>query len=564
MTNRRIDRSKLPINTRDYWQERMKKHFQGRLRSQRPQYKSSVSERVQDESHDEPYDTSPAQYAEQRVEEQMQQAYRKTSQQTHQAVRYVSDKLHTQKKQRENHPSAASSHATNRRAGSTERGKVQANYARSKRTVKTKPTGVGRKAHQTQATAQTTAQAAQTTKRNLQYIANLTKKAAKATWKVVKEAAKAIGAGISKLWQIIVAGGWVSVVIIVVILIVVVVLCSPIGILYSNETAEDKPMTQAISDINKEFYDNIQFVIDSYAQVGDYDSFQIVYEGDTDGDSLVINNWIDVLGIYAVLMTMDEQNATDVITVTPDKVETLRDIFNEMNKVEYDPVTETTQTEIIVGEGEDAHVEIIEHTTLTLHITLTGMNYMEAADWYWFTADERAMLNDLMSPEFVPLFANLLGTDPYGGVSVNGILQSLPPNTHGSVVVQAALTKVGSKYVWGAHGPDQFDCSGFVYWCLKESGYANAGSLYTSAAGQAEYCYNRGWLINQSDLQPGDLVFWQNASCTKGDRWNEIHHTGIYIGDGRVIEASSSKGCVVIRNIWSSASYPLVYCARLM
>lgn len=53
-------------------------------------------------------------------------------------------------------------------------------------------------------------------------------------------------------------------------------------------------------------------------------------------------------------------------------------------------------------------------------------------------------------------------------------------------------------------------------------------------------------MISQSDLQPGDLVFWQNATCTKGDRWNEIHHTGIYIGEGKVIEGSLSKGCVVI------------------
>lgn len=286
------------------------------------------------------------------------------------------------------------------------------------------------------------------------------------------------------------------------------------------------------------------------------------YEGDTDGDSLVINNWIDVLGIYAVLMTMDEQNATDVVTVTPDKIEALRGIFREMNEVEYEIETEVTQTEVIVGEGEEAHVEVIEQVALTLRITLTSMNYMEAADWYWFTADERTMLNDLMSPEFVPLLAALIGTDPYGGVSVNGILQSLPANTYGSAIVQAALTKVGSKYVWGANGPDQFDCSGFVYWCLRESGYSNAGALHTSAAGQAEYCFNRGWLISQSDLQPGDIVFWQNATCTKGDRWNEIHHTGIYIGEGKVIEASSSKGCVIIRNLWSSAGYPLVLCGR--
>ena len=94
-------------------------------------------------------------------------------------------------------------------------------------------------------------------------------------------------------------------------------------------------------------------------------------------------------------------------------------------------------------------------------------------------------------------------------------------------------------------------------------GISSADALRTSAAGQAQYCVERGWTISCDQLQPGDLIFWQNAACTKGDRWNEIHHTGIYIGDGKVIEASSSKGCVVIRNIWSSQSYPIAYLARI-
>ena len=200
---------------------------------------------------------------------------------------------------------------------------------------------------------------------------------------------------------------------------------------------------------------------------------------------------------------------------------------------------------------------------MTLRITLTSLNYTESVDRYWFTAEEHVLLDELMGPEFVPLFANLLGTDPYGGILPNTILQSLPPNEKGSAIVQAALTKVGCKYVWGAKGPNQFDCSGFIYWCLREAGVPSANSICTSAAGQAQYCYNRGWVISQSDLLPGDLVFWQNATCTKGDRWNEIHHAGIYIGEGKVIEGSLSKGCVVIRMMWSTELYPIMLFCRI-
>ena len=348
-------------------------------------------------------------------------------------------------------------------------------------------------------------------------------------------------------------------VILIVLLIVVAVLCSPIGIFYANETAEGQPMTEAIASINTAFYEEIWRQIDYVREVSTYDSFQVVYDGDLDGDSLVVNNWIDVLGVYAVLMTMDEQQATDVVTVTPDKIDALRRIFSEMNAVGYATETQTTQTEVEIN----GKTQVIEHINLTLHIYLTSLSYLQAADLYWFTAEERAMLHDLMRPEFVTLFANLLGTDPYGGTAPSVILNNLPANAKGSAIVQAALTKVGCKYVWGSRGPDTFDCSGFVYWCLKQAGISSADALRTSAAGQAQYCVERGWTISRDQLQPGDLIFWQNAACTKGDRWDEIHHTGIYIGDGKAIEASSSKGCVVIRNIWSSQSYPIAYLARI-
>ncbi len=90
----------------------------------------------------------------------------------------------------------------------------------------------------------------------------------------------------------------------------------------------------------------------------------------------MVNNWIDVLGVYAVLMTMDEQQATDVVTVTPDKIDALRRIFSEMNAVEYATETQTTQTEVEIN----GKTQVIEHINLTLHIYLTSLSYLQAAD----------------------------------------------------------------------------------------------------------------------------------------------------------------------------------------
>ena len=237
------------------------------------------------------------------------------------------------------------------------------------------------------------------------------------------------------------------------------------------------------------------------------------------------------LRIEGVLVTMmDEQQATDVVTVTPDKIDALRRIFSEMNAVEYATETQTTQTEVEIN----GKTQVIEHINLTLHIYLTSLSYLQAADLYWFTAEERAMLHDLMRPEFVALFANLLGTDPYGGTAPSVILNNLPANAKGSAIVQAALTKVGCKYVWGSRGPDTFDCSGFVYWCLNQVGVKQ--SYMTSYGWKATTKYPI--VTSMGDLEKGDVISYEG-------------HVGIYIGGNQMIDASSSEGKVRITNIYS-------------
>lgn len=141
-------------------------------------------------------------------------------------------------------------------------------------------------------------------------------------------------------------------------------------------------------------------------------------------------------------------------------------------------------------------------------------------------------------------------------------LQNTGDNIKRTEVVKAALTKVGAPYVWGAKGDTKFDCSGLVYWSIAQVNSSLGSKMYTSAAGQAKWCSDNGYTVGRSELQPGDLVFWQNLGCPGCSRWNEVHHTGIYIGNGKVVEASSSNGRVIVRELWSSAIYPLYMFAR--
>jgi cell wall-associated NlpC family hydrolase len=101
----------------------------------------------------------------------------------------------------------------------------------------------------------------------------------------------------------------------------------------------------------------------------------------------------------------------------------------------------------------------------------------------------------------------------------------------GGPAVAYAKAQVGKSYVWGAAGPDSFDCSGLTMAAWQQAGVSlphNSGAQY--AAGQK---------ISESELRPGDLVFY----------YSPISHVGIYIGDGQVVNALNPGSGVQISGL---------------
>ncbi|OBG68294.1 peptidoglycan hydrolase RipC [Mycobacterium sp. E735] len=90
-----------------------------------------------------------------------------------------------------------------------------------------------------------------------------------------------------------------------------------------------------------------------------------------------------------------------------------------------------------------------------------------------------------------------------------------------ATVVQAALTQVGSPYVWGGAAPGGFDCSGLVMWAFQQAGISLPHSSQAQATG--------GQPVALSDLQPGDVITF----------YNDASHSGLYVGDGMVIHSST-------------------------
>lgn len=127
--------------------------------------------------------------------------------------------------------------------------------------------------------------------------------------------------------------------------------------------------------------------------------------------------------------------------------------------------------------------------------------------------------------------SSIIISNPSGGSNSSGGSSVTPPqnvpttNKYGATVVAAAYSKLGCPYVWGASGPDTFDCSGLVMWC-----YAQAGVYLDHYSGSQK---ESGAVIPVSQAQPGDIL-WKSG------------HVGIYIGNGQYIHAPQTGDVVKI------------------
>ena len=112
-----------------------------------------------------------------------------------------------------------------------------------------------------------------------------------------------------------------------------------------------------------------------------------------------------------------------------------------------------------------------------------------------------------------------------------------PDNASADALIAFALTQLGKPYVRGGKGPSTFDCSGFVYYCLNNVGF-KIRYMTSTTWRSADY----PTITNMNDIQKGDIL------CFNG-------HVGIYMGDGKMVDASSSNGKIVIRSNIFASSY---------
>ena len=373
------------------------------------------------------------------------------------------------------------------------------------------------------------------------------------TAKVAKEAGKkvlrAIAAAVEKLAAAIGAGGAATVSVVVVILLVGMLFASPLGILFAGEdTGTEIKIPDAVATLNGEFTDEIYRIMEDHP----YDELDM-QEG---MEAAMLQNWRNVLAVYAVKVSTDEEHGLDVMTMDEEKLQLLREIFFDANKLEYELTTRTVDGERIT----------------TLHIYAQIKDAMRMADEYSFTDQQREMLEELLKPDYDDIFLSLIGNYqpggmPIGPVDISDIQGTLPDDLdplRESIVLTAYQLLGKVTYFWGGKSlvlgwdsrwgtpttvtapgsgstgkvlPFGLDCSGFVDWTFYN---ATSGAYLPGrgggAASQHGYCTNIAW----SDALPGDLVFYADDS-----------HVGIVcgydsVGNILVIHCSGGQNGVVV------------------
>ena len=389
------------------------------------------------------------------------------------------------------------------------------NKVRSASSIKTKETISAVKSNQpivksskqsVKDTAKVINKSSQIAKETAKQSAKGAKKAARAT----KRAIKAMIESTKALVNAIIAGGWVSVVIIILICLVAALCSSFYGIFFSSETSQSgMNITSVIQQINNEFDDKI----DEIKSSGSFDGVEVIGSR---------SNWKDILSIYAVKTTTDENNPMEVATVDENKKAILSSIFWDMNNISK---SVEIRTETITKESTDEQGNKIEATEQVekkyLVITLTGKTAEDMSATYSLNDTQKKYLAELMSDKNNKLWASLIYN--IGGVSGGSGIDIKDLDFSNETV-----NDTQKKIVAVATNSAKYGISARSGYC--QAWVADVYQAVTGSRGSAHcaLCAADMWAVSSdwSKIPVGAAIYGYSSS--------KYGHVGIYIGNGMV------------------------------
>lgn len=338
----------------------------------------------------------------------------------------------------------------------------------------------------------------------------------------------------------------------VMVLIITLLFNSPFSILLPK-LSEEPGAVEILTEYTEDFRERVE---EELADLGRGDETELIYE-DYEGDGEP-DNMADILMVYMV-----KHGFGDTATVMTDKNKrALKDTFDAMTSLDIAYRTEVREQSY---EEEDFYgnvtikTEEVEIKIKEVRITLlTSEDIIRTGI---FTEEETEILRYLMSPEILENIEGLTGG--YGSPGAGSLTPEEAERLNlggdtGSQAVKNALARLGKPYSQAKRDSgDYYDCSSLTYYSYKEAGVTLSYHGSNTAASQGQLLFDRGCEVDYEDIQPGDLIFY---SFTRNGRYQNISHVAIYAGNGYLVDASSSKGCVVSRPVYSTGK--IVMCGR--
>jgi cell wall-associated NlpC family hydrolase len=327
---------------------------------------------------------------------------------------------------------------------------------------------------------------------------------------------------------------------------------SPFSILLPK-LSEEPGAVEVLAEYTEDFREKVQ---EELADLGSGDETELIYE-DYEGDGEP-DNMADILMVYMV-----KHGFGDTATVMTEKNRrALKDTFDEMTSMSTsyrrEIVEQSYEEEDFYG-NVTIRTEEVEIKIKEVRITLlTSEDIIRTGI---FTEEETEILRYLMSPEVLENIEGLAGG--YGSPGAGSLTPEEAERLNlggdvGSQAVKNALARLGKPYSQAKRDSgDYYDCSSLTYYAYKEAGITLSYQGSNTAASQGQLLSDRGCEVAYEDIQPGDLIFY---SFTRNGRYKNISHVAVYAGNGYLVDASSSKGYVVFRPVYSTGK--IVMCGR--
>ena len=371
----------------------------------------------------------------------------------------------------------------------------------------------------------------------------LAKKSADWVKKIVKEIKKAI----ESLLRIISGASVVLLLILILASLIAAIVASAFGIFFAGDTSaeETRTLQEVVLEINAEF----NAAVENIENTVSHD--EVTKEG-------YQAPWPEVLSVYSVYVTTKTDGATDVVHLTDEHVEILKDIFWQMNTITYttEVVKETIQVPDLDSDGnqkkdKDGNLLYKEETVskTILHISINHLTATEEASKLSFNTEQMAQLNELLDARYASLWSQLL----------KGVGGS-------SELVNLALSQLGNeggeKY-WRWAGLDTRCewCALFVSWCAEQTGLMGSGQIpyFSFVSDGVDRFKDKGRWIDGADVNssnydkkiyPGMIIFFDWEPDGKPN------HVGIVtkVSDGYIYTVEGNKGDAVAEGTYSADS----------